>query len=83
MNNYSINMIKALNLKLYKYSNTMNINKKISIFENHLSIEKVKQYFTDVSKTNFEFTEIFQVKVEKYFLDLNVNKTSISGSIQA
>ena len=58
MNNYFINITKTLNLKPYKYPNTVNINEIISTFDNHISIKKNKEYFPDASSYNFEFTEV-------------------------
>ena len=43
MNNYFINITKTLNLKPYKYPNTVKINEIISTFDNHISIKKNKR----------------------------------------
>ena len=60
MNNYFINITKTLNLKPYKYPNTVNINEIISTFDNHIKIKKNKEYFPDASSNNFEFKEVSQ-----------------------
>ena len=58
MNNYFLNTTKTLNLKPYKSSNSMNINKIISTFDNNIGFKKIKEYFLDASNNNFEFTEV-------------------------
>ena len=58
----------------------MNINEIISIFGNHISIKKIKEYFPDASNNNFEFTEVSQ-KLKKEVLHLNAKKSSTSSSI--
>ena len=60
MNNYFINITKALNFKSYEYYDTMNMNGIISTFQNHICIKKIKEYFPDASNNNFEFTEVYQ-----------------------
>ena len=66
MNNYFINITKTLNLKPYKYSNTTNINEIILLFDNHISIKKIKEFFPDVSNKNSDFTEVSQVEKKIY-----------------
>ena len=53
VNNYFINITKTLNLKPYKCFNSMNINEIISIFDNHISIKKIKEYFKMKLKKSF------------------------------
>ena len=66
MNNYFINITKALNFKSYEYNDTMNMNGIISTFHNHISIKKIKEYFPDASNNNFEFTEVSQDDVRSF-----------------
>ena len=48
MNNFFINITKNLNLKPYNDSSLTNINEIISNFDNHISIEKVKESFPNI-----------------------------------
>ena len=43
----------------------MTITEIISTFDNHISIEKVKECFPDASNNSFEFTEVSQDEVKK------------------
>ena len=72
VNDYFINITKALNLKPCKCSNTKNINEIISTFDHQISINKIKEYFPDAFNNNFEFTKVFQDEVKNEFLHLNV-----------
>ena len=54
-----------------------------SKFDNHKSIKKIKEYFPDASKINYQFTEVSQDEVKKEVLHLNVKKSSTSSSIPA
>lgn len=55
MNDYFINIIKAQIWKPYKCSHAMNINEAVLKFDNSGSIKRIKEYFLDASKTNFNF----------------------------
>ena len=45
-----------------------------SKFDNHKSIKKIKEYFPDASKINYQFTEVSQDEVKKEVLHLSVKK---------
>ena len=83
VNDYFVSIMKPLNLKPYKCSNTKNINEIISTFDHHTSFNKIKEYFPDAFNNNFEFTEVFQDEVKNEFLHLNVKNSSTSTSIPA
>ena len=51
------------------------------MFDNHISIKKTKEYFSEWCNNNFEFTEVSQDEVKKEVLHLNVKKSSTSNSI--
>ena len=61
MNNFFINITKNLNLKPYNDSPLTNINEIISNFDNHRSIEKVKESFPNIvfNFQDFNFSRRF------------------------
>ena len=77
MNNYFINITKHLNLKPDAASNTMDIK------QDHLSINKIREVFPEISSSNFEFTKVTEKSVKNEVLKLNTKKSSTNGSIPA
>ena len=57
MNNNFINITKHLNLKPHTASNTMVIMQGTA-FGNHVSINKVREAFPEISSNNFKLTEV-------------------------
>ena len=51
MNNFLINITKDFNLKPYKNSSITNINGITSNFDNHVSIKKIKESFSNIVNT--------------------------------
>ena len=51
MNNFLINITKDFNLKPYKDSSITNINGITSNFDNHVSIKKIKESFSNIVNT--------------------------------
>ena len=76
-NNFFINITENLNLKLYKDASITNINGITSKFDNHISINKIKESF------DFNFEEFAREDVKKEMINLNVKKSSTNGSIPA
>ena len=83
MNNYFINIIKHLNLKPHTACNTMDIEQITSAFNNHVSIKKIREVFSEISSSNFEFTKVTEQSVKNEVLKLNTKKSSTSGSTPA
>ena len=81
MDSYFINITKTLSLTPYKSSNTMNINEIISAFDNHVSINKIKEYFLDASNTSFEFTEVSQDEVKEEAINKQLCSSNNSVTI--
>ena len=73
MNNYFINKTQTSNLKPYKSPNFMNINEIISTFDNHISIERIKEYISDAFNNN--------LNVEKSSTSNSIPATILKQSI--
>lgn len=58
----------------------MNIKQIILTFNNHASIEKFREFLSEISSNDFEFTEVTEDDVKKV-LKLNTKKPSTNGSI--
>ena len=82
MNNYFINITKYLHLKPHTASNTMDIEKITSAFNNHESIKKIREVFPEISSNDFEFTKVTEESAKNEVLKLNTTKSS-SGFIPA
>ena len=78
MNNYFINITKHLHLKFHTTSNTVDIGRITSAFNNHVSINKIREVFSEISSNNFDLQNFLR-KVSK----LNTKKLSTSVSIRA
>ena len=63
MNNYFINITKHLNLKSHTASNTMVMVQRTA-FNNHLSINKVREAFPEISSNNFKFKKLLRNKLK-------------------
>ena len=83
MNNYFINITKHLNLKPHTTSTTMGKEQITSAFNNHVSIKKIREVFSEISSNNFEFTKVTEESVKNEILKSNTKKSSTSGSIPA
>ena len=81
MNNFSVNIIKDLNLKPHKDSSLTNINGITSNSDNHMSIKKIKESFPNIVSGDFNFQEVSREDVKKEIITLNVKKFSTNGSI--
>ena len=57
----------------------MNIKQIILTFNNQASIEKFREFLSEISSNDFEFTEVTEDDVKKV-LKLNTKKPSTNGS---
>ena len=83
MNNYSINITKNLDLKSSKKCTTKYLNSILSEFDDHISIKNIKEFFPDINVNDFDFETITMEDIKKETLNLNIKKSSTSGSIPA
>ena len=61
----------------------MNIEQITSAFNNHVSIKKILEVFTEISSNNFEFTKVTEESDKNEVLKLNIKKSSTSRSVPA
>ena len=83
MNNFFINITKNLDLKSSKVCTAKDLNGNDSEFDDHISTKKIKQFFPDININGFDFETVTTNNVKKEILNLNINKSSTSGSILA
>ena len=58
INKFFINTYKKLNLKPFKNSSDTDINQITSVFENHVSIEKIQKCFPNIKANDFNFRQV-------------------------
>ena len=82
MNNYFINITKNLDLKPSTISNTSDIDKITKHFDNHISVCKIKEAYSEsLREDNFSFKMVSMDEVKKIVLKLNSKKSSTYGAI--
>ena len=81
MNDFFLNITKNLEIKKYPNMKVFDFDTLKSIFENHDSIKKIKQFHTNDSNEIFSFGEVTVEEVKKEILTLNNKKASTNGSI--
>ena len=84
MNNYFINITKNLDLKPSTVSNTSDIDKITTHFDNHISVWKIKEAYSEILREiNFSFKMVSTDQVKEIALKLNSKKCSTYGAIPA
>ena len=66
----------------HKDSSLTDIN-GITNFDNHTSIKKIKESFSNIVSGDFNFQKVSREDVKKEIINLNVKKSSTNGSIPA
>ena len=81
MNKYFINVTKNLNLKTPIINTTDSIQSLTKNYENHIGIRKIKEAHPEIVPDSFHFKSVSLEDVKKEVLNLNLKKSSISGTI--
>ena len=81
MNNYFINISQGLDLKPPPSFETANSHNIMYSFEDHISVQKIRENKTD--NNEFHFRPISNEELKKVILDLDCNKSNLNGSIPA
>ena len=69
MNNYFINITKSLDLKPSAVSNTSHIDEITKHFDDHISVWKVKEAYSEILReNNFSFKMVSMDEVKKIVL---------------
>ena len=79
MNKFFINTTKKLNLKPFKNSSDTDINQITSVFQNHVSITEIQEFFPNVKASDFHFRHVSLKEVKSEILNLNIKKSSTEG----
>ena len=83
MNNFFINITENLDLQSSKECTAKDLNGIASEFDDHISTKKIKKLFLDININGFDFETVTTNNVKKEILNLNIKKSSTSGSILA
>ena len=79
INKFFINTTKKLNLKPFKNSSDTDINQITSVFQNHVSITEIQEFFPNVKASDFNFRHVSLKEVKSEILNLNIKKSSTEG----
>ena len=79
MNNYFINVTKALNLKKQLGVGRSGVNE----FENHISIKMIHEKYREILPESFKYQFLSNNEVKKEIEDLDTTESSTYGSIPA
>ena len=81
MNNFFINITKNIDFKPFKKRTTKDLNSIVSESEDHISIKKIKYFFPEINVNDFDFETVTMEDLRREMLNLNITKSSTSGSI--
>ena len=75
MNKYFINITKNLNLKAPINNTTDDIQSLTNSYENHISVRKIKEAYTEIVPDSFHFKSGSLEDLKKEVLNLNPSST--------
>ena len=61
----------------------MDIEQITSIFNKHVNIKKIREFFPGIISNDFEFAEVTEEDVKKEVFKLNTKKSSTSSPVPA